>query len=79
MNTIDLGVFLPLMVAVAVAFVLFLISSGSILMALETRPCASKTQTVTTDIEERRKLPVRPNIICMLPMHEEKRPEQRLW
>ena len=79
MNTNNLVVFLPALLAGSVGLILFIITFNSILNAFKARSFARTTQVRPNDVQFRRRRPVNPNIICMLPVHEEERPEQRLW
>jgi len=79
MNTNNLVVFLPALLAGSVGLVLFIIAGSSILNAFKTRSWVRIAQIRPNEVQFRRKRPVNPNIICMLPMHEEKRPDQKLW
>lgn len=80
MNTNDLGMFLLLMAVGSASFILFVIAGGFIRNILKTPLPARITKTAQgARLSLRRKASMNPNIICMLPIHEEKRTEERLW
>lgn len=76
MNTNDLTTFWLVMTAGSLSLVLFIIAGNYILNAIKTISLARMPRTGNL---LRRKVERNPNIICSLPIHEEARPEQKLW
>jgi hypothetical protein len=86
MNTNDLEMLSLAVLAGSVSLTLFIIAGNYILNALRTLSSAQALSMGKSPGTQRppngsqqRKVQINPNIICLLPIHEEKRPEARLW
>lgn len=82
MNTNDLGILMLAILAGSVSLALFIVAGSLFLKILKALLLDRRPQLRTHGgmrLIERRRAQMNPNIICMLPIHEEKRPEAPLW
>lgn len=80
MNTTDLLMLLLLLVSGSLG-VAIIVSAGNVIMGRlrQAKPVPISKAADDPKFDRRRKIDTNPNIACLLPMYQQKRPQQRLW